>query len=55
VSLEINKNSKWGKSSRLKRRINGFIAYIMCAFLSLYAPEAVDMALYKELKEQFQQ
>jgi hypothetical protein len=50
---QINNQSEWGKATRLQRRFQGFLCYIICAIFSLKEPEAVDMALYSTLKNQF--
>ncbi|MHB1183373.1 MAG: hypothetical protein ACYC4A_01560 [Desulfobulbia bacterium] len=51
--LKVNPDSKWGKCPRWRRRVEGFSLLLFCAFVTLWNPEAVDMALYKALKEQF--
>jgi hypothetical protein len=51
--MKINKNTKWGKAKRRRRRIEGFLIYQICSFFALFAPEAVDYALLKELRKQF--
>ena len=51
--MKINKSSEWGKTNRCKRRIAGFLVYQVCSFLALFEPEAVDYALLKELRKQF--
>lgn len=44
--------SYW-KKSKLSKRINNFAVYQLCAFVSIVNPVAVDVSLYKVLKEQF--
>ena len=51
--MKINKNTKWGKASRGRKRIEGFLIYQVCSFFALFVPEAVDYALLKELLKQF--
>ena len=51
--MKINKNTKWGKASKSKKRIEGFLIYQVCSFFALFIPEAVDYALLKELRKQF--
>jgi len=51
----INTDSDWWKLPRWKRRMHGFCCYIISAFIALWHPEAVDMALYKALRKQFRE
>lgn len=44
---------KWLLSSSITKRINGFLTYQLCAWVSLYDPVAVDLVLYTCLKDQF--
>lgn len=53
MELLLNPDNKWVKSSRLRRRLEGFGVYLFLSFASLFEPEAVDMVLYKILKGQF--
>lgn len=50
---KINENSDWAQRGPLVKRWHGFWTYIACAVLTIWKPEAVDMALFKELKKQF--
>lgn len=50
---KINESCDWAQQSALAKRWRGFWCYVACAVLALWQPEAVDMALYTELKKQF--
>lgn len=50
---KVNPNSEWGKAPRWKRRLHGFISYMICAVLALWQPEAVDLAMLDTLQQQF--
>lgn len=52
-NMKINTATNWGKTSRLRRKIGGFILYITCALFSLVAPETVDYAIHGILKDRF--
>lgn len=50
---KINNESDWAKRGAIGKRLHGFACYVACAGFALLWPEAVDMALYTELKKQF--
>jgi len=51
--IKINKNSKWARQPRWLKRWNGFVCYFIMMFCSLWNPEVADLALYKQLSDQF--
>jgi len=51
--IKINQDHPWAKQPRWKKRLNGVACYAISMFVSLINPEAVDMALYKNLRDQF--
>lgn len=54
MSILINPDTEWGKMPRWKRRWSGFKTYTICAFYSLFCPEAVDYVVLNLIKDQFE-
>lgn len=54
MEVIINPNTEWGKMPRWKRRWSGFKTYTICAFYSLFCPEAVDYVVLNLIKDQFE-
>ena len=50
---KYNPNNNWVKLPQWKKRLQGFSSYLICAFFSLYDPEAVDWVLFNDLKDEF--
>lgn len=51
--MKLNPDNKWAQMPRWRKRISGFYTYMLFAFLALWEPEAVDIVMLKNLKEQF--
>ena len=49
----VHEEHPWFKLPRWKKRLHGWASYQMCAWVALFFPEAVDVTLYNNLKEQF--
>lgn len=51
--MKLNPDHEWTKLPRWKKRIEGFMCYLVCLFFCLIHPEATDYALYQHIKGQF--
>lgn len=49
----VHEEHPWFKLPRWKKRLHGWASYQMSAWIALFFPEAVDVILYNNLKEQF--
>lgn len=54
TTFKVREESSWAKCSMLKKRINGFVSYLVAAMFSLIGPVAVDMEMLDILREQFE-
>lgn len=51
--IKIDEESRWGKASRFRRRLEGSSLLLLLSICALIWPEATDYVLYQVLKEQF--
>ena len=49
----VNPDYEWARIPRWMRRLNGFFAYQLCSWASLFVPEKIDRILVDELTKQY--
>jgi hypothetical protein len=47
-------SKNYWESNPFTKRINGFLIYLSCAFISIFKPEMVDAIMYNTLRQQFE-
>lgn len=52
--MKVREQSEWAKRPMWQKRLHGFGCYLVCVVMVLFWPVEVDKALYKTLRDQFE-
>ena len=53
TTIQVRPGSEYARRSSLRKRVHGFVLYVVAAFGALFDPEGTDAQMFAILRERF--